>query len=67
MIYFILIVMAILGMYFAFRYISLLYAFRKMKQEMCDIQKDLTQNQTCFICRCQIGIWQKLCARLIQL
>ncbi|MCR1917550.1 HAMP domain-containing histidine kinase [Frisingicoccus caecimuris] len=45
MIYFILIVMAILGIYFAFRYISLLYAFRKMKQEMCDIQKDLTQNQ----------------------
>lgn len=45
MIYFILIVMAILGIYFAFRYISLLYAFRKMKQEICDIQKDLTQNQ----------------------
>lgn len=45
MIYFILIVMAILGVYFAFRYISLLYAFRKMKKEMCDIQKDLTQNQ----------------------
>lgn len=45
MIYFILVVITIIGIYFAFRYISLLYAFRKMKKEMCDIQKDLTQNQ----------------------
>ena len=45
MIYFILVVITIIGIYFAFRYISLLYAFRKMKKEMCDIQKDLTHNQ----------------------
>lgn len=45
MFYFILIVITLTGVYFAFRYISLLYAFRKIQEEMRDIQKDLTQNQ----------------------
>lgn len=35
----------IIGGYFAFRYIGLCYAFRKIKEELETVQKDLTQNQ----------------------
>lgn len=46
MLYIILIVMSvIIGGYFAFRYFSLIYAFKKLKKETDDIQQDLTQNQ----------------------
>lgn len=34
-----------IGGYFAFRYIGLCYAFRKIKEELETVQKDLTQNQ----------------------
>lgn len=44
MYYIILVVIAIIGSYFAFRYYSILYAFREITKEMQDIQKDLTQN-----------------------
>lgn len=42
---YILIIIAVIGIYFAFRYVSLLYAFRKMIKEMQEIREDLTQNQ----------------------
>lgn len=42
---YILIIIAVIGIYFAFRYVSLLYAFRKMTKEMQEIREDLTQNQ----------------------
>lgn len=42
---YILIIIAIIGIYFIFRYVSLLYAFRKMTKEMQEIREDLTQNQ----------------------
>ncbi|HCL02094.1 MAG TPA: sensor histidine kinase [Lachnoclostridium phytofermentans] len=46
MLYIILIVIAvIIGGYFAFRYFSLLYAFKEITNELNDIQQDLTQNQ----------------------
>lgn len=42
----ILIVMSVtIGGYFAFRYVSMLYAFKKVIKEIGDIQKDLSQNQ----------------------
>lgn len=46
MYYITLAVIAIIGSYFAFRYFSILYAFREMTKEIQEIQKDLTQNQT---------------------
>lgn len=46
MLYIILIVISIIvGGYFAFRYFSILYAFKQIIKEISDIQKDLTQNQ----------------------
>ena len=42
---YILIIIAVIGIYFVFRYVSLLYAFRKMTKEMQEIREDLTQNQ----------------------
>lgn len=40
------IILAIIGGYFAFRYLSILYAFGEITKEMREIQKDLTQNQS---------------------
>lgn len=46
MLYIILIVIAvIIGGYFAFRYYSILYAFKEITNELNDIQQDLTKNQ----------------------
>lgn len=46
MLYVILIVISfIIGGYFAFRYFSIIYAFKEMIKEISDIQQDLTQNQ----------------------
>ena len=42
---FILIILAVIGLYCAFRYLSLLYAFRKIRKEVREVQQDLTQNQ----------------------
>ena len=42
---FILIILAVIGFYCAFRYLSLLYAFRKIRKEVGEVQQDLTQNQ----------------------
>jgi len=42
---FILIILAVIGFYCAFRYLSLLYAFRKIRKEVREVQQDLTQNQ----------------------
>ncbi|MBU3214774.1 GHKL domain-containing protein [Clostridium estertheticum] len=39
------IILAIIGGYFAFRYLSILYAFREITKDIREIQKDLTQNQ----------------------
>lgn len=39
------IILTIIGGYFAFRYLSMVYALRKIAKEMKEIQKDLTQNQ----------------------
>ena len=35
----------IIGVFFAFRYFSLLYAMKKTEEEIREIQQDLTQNQ----------------------
>lgn len=46
MLYFILFIIAlIIGGYFAFRYISLIYAMSKIRKDIDAIQRDLTQNQ----------------------
>lgn len=45
MLYTILIIIAVVGSYFSFRYFSLLYSFRKITKELNEIQIDLTQNQ----------------------
>lgn len=46
MLYIILIfIVVIIGVYFAFRYFSILYAFNQIIKEIGDIQLDLTQNQ----------------------
>lgn len=42
---YILIIIAVMGIYFAFRYVSLLFAFCKITKEMQEIREDLTQNQ----------------------
>lgn len=42
---FILIILAVIGLYCAFRYLSLLYAFRKITKEVREVRQDLTQNQ----------------------
>lgn len=42
---FILIILAVIGLYCAFRYLSLLYAFRKIRKEVGEVRQDLTQNQ----------------------
>ena len=42
---FILIILAVIGIYCAFRYLSLLYAFRKITKEVREVRQDLTQNQ----------------------
>lgn len=39
------IILAVIGGYFAFRYLSILYAFREITKDIREIQKDLTQNQ----------------------
>lgn len=39
------VIVGIMGGYFAFRYFSILYAFQKITKEISDIQQDLTQNQ----------------------
>ena len=39
------IILAIIGGYFAFKYLSILYAFREITKDIREIQKDLTQNQ----------------------
>lgn len=39
------IILAIIGGYFAFHYLSILYAFREITKDIREIQKDLTQNQ----------------------
>lgn len=39
------IIAVMLGGYFAFRYVSILYAFQEIIKEVSDIQQDLTQNQ----------------------
>ncbi len=40
------IILSIIGGYFAFRYLSILYAFGEITKELQEIQKDLTQNQS---------------------
>lgn len=40
------IILAVIGGYFAFSYLSILYAFGEITKEMQEIQKDLTQNQS---------------------
>lgn len=46
MLYIILFIIAvIIGGYFAFRYFSILYAFKQMIKEITDIQQDFSQNQ----------------------
>lgn len=45
MVYVVLVVLFIIGTYFAFRYFSIVYAFRKITKEVQEIEKDLTQNQ----------------------
>lgn len=45
MLYFILIIIIVTGGYFAFRYFSLLWSFKKIINEIKEIQTDLTQNQ----------------------
>lgn len=42
---FILIILAVIGFYCVFRYLSLLYAFRKIRKEVGEVRQDLTQNQ----------------------
>lgn len=42
---FILIILAVIGFYCVFRYLSLLYAFRKIRKEIGEVRQDLTQNQ----------------------
>lgn len=45
MLYIILIISVIIGGYFAFRYYTILYAFKHIIKEIRDIQQDLSQNQ----------------------
>lgn len=45
MLYVIITFFTIIGGYFAFRYYSLIFAMKKIKNEVQDIQQDLTQNQ----------------------
>lgn len=46
MLYVVLIIVAVLiGGYFAFRYFTILYAFKQIIKEMSDIQQDISQNQ----------------------
>lgn len=45
MLYVIIAILLILSGLFAFRYFSLIYAMNKIKNEVLDVQQDLTQNQ----------------------
>ena len=45
MLYVIIVILLILSGFFAFRYFSLIYAMNKIKNEVLDVQQDLTQNQ----------------------
>ena len=45
MLYVIIVILLILSGFFAFRYFSLIYAMNQIKNEVLDVQQDLTQNQ----------------------
>ena len=45
MLYVIIAILLILSGFFAFRYFSLIYAMNQIKNEVLDVQQDLTQNQ----------------------
>lgn len=49
MVYIILAIITILMSYFAFRYLSIVYALRKVTKDIREIQKDLTQNQILYL------------------
>lgn len=46
MIYYLFVVVAILGIYFAFRYFSLIFALKKTTQQLTEISNQLEQNQS---------------------
>lgn len=56
------ILLAITGGYFAFRYLSILYAFRRITKEIREIQKDLTQNQIVHLPVPDRGLEKVLCS-----
>ncbi|MEF9917565.1 MAG: HAMP domain-containing sensor histidine kinase [Lachnospiraceae bacterium] len=43
------VIVVMIGGYFAFRYLTLLYALKKITKEIHDIQQDLTQNQMLYL------------------
>ena len=44
----IIIVVSVIGIYFAFRYFILLSSLRKIREDLKEIQKDFSQNQMLF-------------------
>lgn len=46
MIYYLLVIVAILGIYFAFRYFSLIFALKQTTQQLREISEQLEQNQS---------------------